>query len=150
MKLENYIAEVTECDFKVSLETEKPRSWLKSVSTFANGIGGGLFFGVDDNKNIVGLTDAQKTADKISELIVGRISPLPEFTLEGVKEDEKDILILKVKAGRTTPYYYKFDGVCVAYIRVGNESVSAPEHILNELILKGQNKTFEPDIFNPN
>lgn len=143
MKLENYIAEVTECDFKASLETEKPRSWLKSVSAFANGIGGVLFFGVDDNKNIVGLTDAQKTADKISELIVGRISPLPEFTLEGVKEDEKDILILKVNAGRTTPYYYKFDGVCVAYIRVGNESVSAPEHILNELILKGQNKTFD-------
>lgn len=30
-----------------------------------------------------------------------------------------------------------------AYIRVGNESVIAPNHILNELILKGQNKSFD-------
>ncbi|MBU5461663.1 ATP-binding protein [Lachnoclostridium sp. MSJ-17] len=28
------------CDFKVALEKRKPKSWLKSVSAFANGIGG--------------------------------------------------------------------------------------------------------------
>ena len=33
------IAEATECDFKVALEVKKPKSWLKSVSAFANGIG---------------------------------------------------------------------------------------------------------------
>ena len=35
-------AETTECDFKRELETKKPKSWLKSVSAFANGIGGKL------------------------------------------------------------------------------------------------------------
>ena len=143
MKLADYIAEVTECDFKASLESEKPKSWLKSVSAFANGIGGYLFFGVDNDKNPVGLNAAQKTADKISEMIVGRISPLPEFKLEGIKEDGADVLILKVSAGRTTPYYYVYDNTRIAYIRAGNESVPAPDHILNELILKGQNKTFD-------
>lgn len=143
MKLADYIAEVTECDFKASLESEKPKSWLKSVSAFANGIGGYLFFGVDNDKNPKGLDDAQKTADKISEMIVGRISPLPEFKLEGIKEDDADILILKVSAGRSTPYYYVYDNTRTAYIRAGNESVPAPDHILNELILKGQNKTFD-------
>ena len=34
------IAEATECDFKVALEKRKPKSWLKSISAFANGIGG--------------------------------------------------------------------------------------------------------------
>ena len=47
--------EATECDFKVALEVRKPKSWLKSVSAFANGIGGTLFFGIDDNRNVVGL-----------------------------------------------------------------------------------------------
>lgn len=40
--LENLIAEATECDYKVALETRRPKSWLKSVSAFANGIGGML------------------------------------------------------------------------------------------------------------
>ena len=38
--IEQLIAEATECDFKVALETKKPKSWLKSVSAFSNGIGG--------------------------------------------------------------------------------------------------------------
>ena len=39
--IDRLIAEATECDFKVALETKKPKSWLKSVSAFANGIGAG-------------------------------------------------------------------------------------------------------------
>ena len=57
--IDRWIAEATECDFKVALEVKKPKSWLKSVSAFANGIGGTLLFGIDDNRNVVGLTDAQ-------------------------------------------------------------------------------------------
>ena len=41
--IEQLIAEATECDFKVALETKKPKSWLKSVSAFSNGIGGWRF-----------------------------------------------------------------------------------------------------------
>ena len=48
--IEQLIAEATECDFKVALETKKPKSWLKSVSAFSNGIGGTLFFGVSDDQ----------------------------------------------------------------------------------------------------
>ena len=40
----------------------------------------------------------------------------------------KDILVLSVSAGRSTPYYYKADGVMEAYIRIGNESVIAPSY----------------------
>lgn len=46
--LQALIAEATEDDYKVALEKKKPKSWLKSVSAFANGIGGTLFFGVDN------------------------------------------------------------------------------------------------------
>lgn len=52
------LAETTECDFKRKLETKKPKSWLKSVSAFANGIGGKLIFGIDDSGEIVGIIDA--------------------------------------------------------------------------------------------
>ena len=137
--IEQLIAEATECDFKVALEIKKPKSWLKSVSAFSNGIGGTLFFGVSDDREPIGLSDVQKDAEAISRLIKERITPLPQFILKPLQEDGKNLLALEVSPGRSTPYYYKADGV----IRVGNESVIAPDYIVNELILKGTNQSFD-------
>ena len=143
MMIDRWIAEATECDFKVALEVKKPKSWLKSVSAFANGIGGTLFFGIDNDRNAVGLDDAQTDAEAISRLIKERITPYPSFVLAPEREDGKDILVLSVSAGRSTPYYYKADGIMEAYIRIGNESVIAPSYALNQLILKGMHRTYD-------
>jgi predicted HTH transcriptional regulator len=75
------IAETTEYEFKSELEVKRPKSWLKTVSAFANGLGGSFFFGVDDDGKPVGLADVKETSDQISRLIKERISPLPEFNL---------------------------------------------------------------------
>ena len=61
--------------FQGRFGSEKPKSWLKSVSAFANGIGGVLLFGVVDDRSIVGLTNAQQDAEAISHLIKERITP---------------------------------------------------------------------------
>ena len=66
MMIDRWIAEATEYDFKVALEVKKPKSWLKSVSAFANGIGGTLFFGIDDDRNVIGLSDRRR-ADQPSD-----------------------------------------------------------------------------------
>lgn len=141
--IDRWIAEATECDFKVALEVKKPKSWLKSVSAFANGIGGTLFFGIDNDRNVIGLADAQANAEAISRLIKERITPYPNFILAPERENGNDLLVLTIPAGRTTPYYYKADGVMEAYIRIGNESVIAPNYVLNQLILKGMNRTYD-------
>ena len=141
--IDRWIAEATECDFKVALEVKKPKSWLKSVSAFANGIGGTLFFGIDNDRNVIGLADAQTDAETISRLIKERITPYPNFILAPERDNGKDILVLSVSAGRSTPYYYKADGITEAYIRIGNESVIAPSYVLNQLLLKGMNRTYD-------
>lgn len=141
--IDRWIAEATECDFKVALEVKKPKSWLKSVSAFANGIGGTLFFGIDNDRNVIGLTDAQTDAEAISRLIKERISPLPEFVLSPIEEQGRKLLILTVSSGNDTPYFYRADGVRDAYVRIGNESIVAPDYMLRELILKGTNRTFD-------
>ena len=63
--IEKLVAEVTEYDFKVALEKKKPKSWLKSVSAFANSIGGMLIFGVDNDKQVVELDTAQDDGEII-------------------------------------------------------------------------------------
>lgn len=67
--IKNFIGEATEYDKKVALEEKKPKSWLKSVSAFANGIGGVLLFGVSDDE-LVGLDDSiakQQAGHRISD-----------------------------------------------------------------------------------
>ena len=124
--LNRLIVEATECDFKSELERRKPKSWLKSVSAFANGIGGTLFYGVEDDSTVIGLADAQSDAEYISRKIKEHISPVPDFVLTPYNDGGKTILALEVKRGRSTPYYYAFDGVREAYTRMGNESVTTP------------------------
>lgn len=55
MDIKKYIGEATEYDKKQEVERRKVKSWLKSVSAFANGAGGCLIFGVSDDDRIVGL-----------------------------------------------------------------------------------------------
>lgn len=70
MRIENniLIAECTAYDFKGELERKKIRSWLKSVSAFANTDGGTLFFGVDNDARVVGVANPQKDLEFISEI----------------------------------------------------------------------------------
>ena len=78
MRLSDFIGEATEYDKKELLEERKPKSWLKSVSAFANGAGGALIFGVSDNEVLVGLEDAKSVSEKISETIKTKMDPVPQ------------------------------------------------------------------------
>ena len=114
------------------------------MSAFADGIGGSIYFGVDDKGTAVGLADVKKTADNISRLIKERISPLPKFNLSAHRVDiKKNILVLHIPSGNNTPYYYVADGTITAFIWVGNESIMASPQQLNELVMRGKNLTFD-------
>lgn len=76
MNIKDLIGETTEYEKKVALETKKPKSWCKTVSAFANSEGGKLIFGIDDNDNIVGLTDIKKCSEDISEIIKTHLNPM--------------------------------------------------------------------------
>lgn len=137
-------AETTNIDYKELVEERKPKSWLKSVSAFANTKGGIILFGVEDETHeLKGLENVIKDAEKITELINSKITPLPRYEINTYIEDEKDYLELKIGDGPLTPYYVLSDGRKEAYVRMGNQSILAEEHILNNLILKGRNLTFD-------
>ena len=116
LDIKQLIGEATEYDKKLSLEAKKPKSWCKSVSAFANTLGGALIFGIADNDEIVGLENPNSDAEKISEIIKTRMDPVPEFRLRFEQvEDGKVLIILDIFKGEETPYYYSGDGVLEAY-----------------------------------
>lgn len=143
MKLEQLIGEATEYDKKVMLEVKKPKSWLKSVSAFANGVGGVLIFGIADNDSVVGIDDVKKAMEVISEQIKVKMDPTPEVLLKAHLVDGKEIVTLEVYRGEETPYYYVGEGNYTAYVRIGNESVMATATDLKRLVLRGKNRTYD-------
>ena len=106
MDIKKYIGEATEYDKKQEVERRKVKSWLKSVSAFANGAGGCLIFGVSDDDQIVGLADAKADAEFVSQKVKERIDPVPQTMMRIEREEGKDLLILQVLPGDDTPYYY--------------------------------------------
>ena len=143
MDIKQLIGEATEYDKKAELETKRPKSWCKSVSAFANGIGGTLVFGVTNDDRFIGLANAEKDAELISEHIKTHLNPIPDFVLSFKNIDNKKFVIVDVKAGEQTPYYYEGDGQLIAFVRVGNESVPAEPIKLRELVLKGSGETYD-------
>ena len=144
MSMNAWVGETTEYDKKESVELKRPKSWCKSVSAFANTAGGRLIFGIADDDTVVGLAHAEADAERVSEIIKQRVTPLPEFRLHFQQtEDGKKLLLLDVAKGEETPYYYQADGIMLAYVRVGNASVPAGVSDLRRLVLRGRNTSFD-------
>ena len=143
MELKTLITECTAYDFKVMLEEKKPKSWLKSVSAFANGLGGSLFFGIDNDGIVKGLDNVQYICEVISSKIRDYMDPLPEVEIIPHFIDGLYILQLKINVGHYTPYYYVGDGQRIAFVRVGDESIPATDEDMKRLVLKGTNRSYD-------
>ena len=143
MNIEKIIGETTEYDKKLKLEMRKPKRWCKSISAFANTVGGSLIFGISDHNEIIGLSSPQEDAENISEIIKTRISPIPEFKMHFHNIGDKHLLVVEIYKGDETPYYYCGDGLLEAYIRIGNESVKASPLELRILVLRGRNTSYD-------
>lgn len=143
MNSNSLIGETTAYDKKQMLEIKRPKSWLKSVPAFANGEGGTLIFGISDDDEIVGLANAESDAERISEEIKTKLDPVPVVNLEYKEIDGKRLILLHVYSGQETPYYYIGDKQRLAFVRVGNESVTADRIQLKALVLKGSGRTYD-------
>ena len=143
MDLKTLITECTAYDFKLMLEENRPKSWLKSVSAFSNGFGGSLFYGVNNEGVVKGLDDVQHVCEAISAAIRDHMDPLPDMEMIPLEVEGLRILQLKVNEGHYTPYYYVGDGQRIAFVRMGDESLPATAEQMIRLVLKGSNRTFD-------
>lgn len=143
LKLKDIIGESSQYEKKEKLERNKPKSWLKSVSAFANTLGGTIIFGLSDNDKLIGLENYKEDSEQISEMLKAKMDPIPRIQLENIMDNDKYFIVLKIEEGLETPYYVLDGGNKTAYIRVGNQSVSASVMDLKNLVLKGMNQTFD-------
>lgn len=137
------IGEATSYDKKEMVEVKRPKSWLKSVSAFANGEGGVLVFGITDDDVVVGLTHAEEDGEAISENVKTKLDPVPNINLEYKEVEGAKLILLHVQSSEETPCYYIGDKQRIAYIRIGNESVVADRTQLRSLVIKGSGRSYD-------
>ena len=112
-------------------------TFLKTVSAFSNYGGGTIFFGIDDDGNIKGLSNIKQACLDIENKINDSISPQPNYTLE-IQNNEQTIK-LTVRSGLQKPYLYKSK----AYKRNDTATIEVDTLEFSRLILEGKNIRFE-------
>ena len=112
-------------------------TFLKTVSAFSNYNGGTILFGVDDDGNIKGLSDAKQACLDIENKINDSITPQPNYTLEIQNNDQT--IKLTVKSGLQKPYLYKSK----AYKRNDTATIEVDTLEFSRLVLDGKNISFE-------
>ena len=109
----------------------------RSAIAFANGAGGRIVFGVqDDPRKIVGIPDDQifPLEERITYCIFDLCEPLiaPEIYIQSV--DDKVLLVVDIFPGPEKPYYLKKSGKQAGtYIRVGSSNRKASGETIDAL-----------------
>ena len=124
--------------------------FLKTAVAFANGNGGKIIFGVDDeNLEVVGLNDENpfRTVDSISNMIYDSCTPpiMSEISLQTM--NEKTVIVAQIYPGEHTPYYIKSLGLDKGcFIRTSAITRLADNETVRTLMFEGSKTGFDSAI----
>lgn len=125
--------------FNVERKREATKTFLKTVSAFANYSDGEIIFGIDDKGEYIGIENVDEECLRIEQMINDSIEPVPDFSIELEKVNGKTIIILNVKKGKDTPYYYHGR----AYKRSDTSTLEVDRFELRRLASEGLNLNYE-------
>lgn len=123
----------------LEFKREPSRTFLKTVSAFANYGTGLILFGVEDDGSVVGVRDAAQMRLAIENAINDGMSPVPRFSIECREMSGLPVVALTVFESADKPYLYRGK----AYRRSDTADVETDRLELGRLVLEGQHLTFE-------
>ena len=115
------------------------KTFLKTVSAFANYGDGEVLFGVADDGSAVGIDDPDGTALKIENAINDALDPVPDFSIAEEEMDGVPIVRLSVREGGDKPYLASGR----AYRRAHTSTVQVDHAQLLRLARAGEAISFE-------
>lgn len=115
------------------------KTLLKAVSAFANYHDGYVVIGIDDNGIVIGVDNSEATRLTLENAINDAIEPKPYYEISTESIKGKNVVVLKVYKGDHTPYTFNNN----TYTRMDTSSVQVDRRGYQELILLGQNQSFE-------
>ena len=122
----------------------------KEVVAFANSFGGTIYLGINDEGEVIGLTNSKLVIEQIGGMIrEGIKSDLSLFVrIKEEKIDGKDIVVVTVNEGSAKPYYIAEKGLkpTGVYLRLGSSSLPASDESIKMMLKEHRSSTFEDSI----
>ncbi len=130
---------------KIEYKSQFTEGIYKEVIAFANTDGGDVYVGVDNNGNVVGLTDVDKEYTSITNGIRSAIMPdVTMFARATIRPADK-VVHIAVSEGTNKPYYLKEKGIKPSgvFVRQGTSSVPASHEQIRQMIKESDGDSFE-------
>jgi hypothetical protein len=125
--------EQTTVEFKRQLSGSDAAGVMKTVAAFANGGGGTILFGVEDDGEIVGVghDHTRRSLERLTNLISDWVRPLPDFECELVEVAGRGLIAINVAPGSDAPYGVRTNGRGTAYFvrRAANTFPATPADV---------------------
>ena len=125
------------CEFKRKFSS--PQKIAKEMMAFANTKGGYILFGVDDDKEIVGVESEKSEAELIKDTAANYCEPPLLYNIDFIDYKGKEVVIAEIpesdsKPHRLQDYLNKFDiNKAVVMIRVKDKSIQASKEMVRIL-----------------
>lgn len=110
----------------------------EAVVSLLNTGNGDILVGIDNNKKIVGITEAELKAKEIMHFLQEQVVPDAPFTLSVCNYNKKDIILISVWEGAQKPYSYNKK----IFVRLEEKTVVASPTDLMNLIKQRKNSEF--------
>lgn len=124
----------------------------KEVVAFLNTLGGQIYIGVEDDGNILGVTDPDKVSLAIIDRIKNNILPstMGIFSVE-IRGENKKYIVVTVAQGLEKPYYIRKFGMSPngCYYRIGSQSSPMSENMIASLFTRRISRTLH-NVVSPN
>lgn len=138
-------------EFRESESIELKRMYIddirKEVIAMANGSGGTIYVGIDDDGSIISLENCDDIIQRISNTVRDSIKPdITMFLHYDVQQVEnKQIIAISVQSGTNKPYYLATKGLRPegVYVRQGTSSVPAPDAAIRQMIKETDGDNYE-------
>lgn len=111
-------------EFKKQLSSKNQKSICKEIAAISTARGGLLLVGVDDDKSICGVEDPQRIIELVEQWVPGHVAPLPDIDCSVHKVNDKDIVLIDIRVGRSSSPVYTYDGTFYGRINTSSRPLT--------------------------
>jgi len=126
-----------QCEFKRHFTT--PEKIAREMIAFANTKGGYMIFGVDDDKEVVGVDSEKSESEMIKDAAVNHCEPPLAYSIDFIELNGKEVVVVSIpesdiKPHRLQDYENELDiNKAVVIVRVNDKSVQASKEMVRIL-----------------
>jgi predicted HTH transcriptional regulator len=142
------------CEFKRKFSS--PEKIAREMMAFANTKGGYILFGIDDDKEIIGVESEKSEAELIKDAAENYCEPRLEYNINYIEYKGKEIVIAEIpesdnKPHRLQDYQNGFDiNKAIVTIRVNDKSIQASKEMVRILRVNSKGLSLKKYFIGPN